>query len=61
MLTMTGRKTGQARTVPVFYLVDGDSLVVVGSYGGDDRTPAWFLNLLSNPDVEVERDGRRSP
>jgi deazaflavin-dependent oxidoreductase (nitroreductase family) len=55
LLTTTGRKSGKQHTVPVLYLADGDSLVVVGSYGGDDRTPAWFLNLLANPDVEVER------
>lgn len=55
LLTTTGRKSGKQHTVPVLYLTDGDALVVVGSYGGDDRTPAWFLNLLANPDVTVER------
>lgn len=61
LLTTTGRKTGKQHTVPVLYLVDGDSLVVVGSYGGDDRTPAWFLNLLANPDVTVERGAEKVP
>lgn len=59
LLTTTGRKSGKQHTVPVLYLVDGDALVVVGSYAGDDRTPAWFLNLLSNPDVEVERGAKK--
>jgi deazaflavin-dependent oxidoreductase (nitroreductase family) len=59
LLTTTGRKTGKQHTVPVLYLVDGDALVVVGSYGGDDRTPAWFLNLLANPDVTVERGAEK--
>jgi deazaflavin-dependent oxidoreductase (nitroreductase family) len=26
---------------------------VVASRGGDDRHPAWFLNLRDNPDVKV--------
>ncbi|MGQ0465494.1 MAG: nitroreductase family deazaflavin-dependent oxidoreductase [Sporichthyaceae bacterium] len=59
LLTTTGRKSGQRRTVPLLYLADGDALVVVGSYAGDDRTPAWFLNLIANPDVEVERDAKK--
>jgi deazaflavin-dependent oxidoreductase (nitroreductase family) len=57
-LTTTGRRTGEARrsmlTSPV--TLDGD-LVVVASRGGDDRHPAWFLNLEANPDVLVARDG----
>jgi deazaflavin-dependent oxidoreductase (nitroreductase family) len=31
----------------------GDALVIVASRGGDDRHPAWFLNLRDRPDVEV--------
>jgi deazaflavin-dependent oxidoreductase (nitroreductase family) len=32
---------------------EGDVVVLVASYGGDDRHPTWFLNLRSNPEVEV--------
>jgi len=31
--------------------------VLVASYGGDDRNPAWFSNLASNPDVEIVMNG----
>jgi deazaflavin-dependent oxidoreductase (nitroreductase family) len=59
MLTTTGRKSGQPRstmlTVPVR---DGERLVLVASYGGDDRHPTWFLNLRAHPQVEVLMDGR---
>ncbi|MGQ0843883.1 MAG: nitroreductase family deazaflavin-dependent oxidoreductase [Sporichthyaceae bacterium] len=61
LLTTTGRKSGKQHTVPLLYLADGETLVVVGSYAGDDRTPAWFLNLIANPAVEVERDARKVP
>jgi deazaflavin-dependent oxidoreductase (nitroreductase family) len=62
MLTTTGRKSGQPRTTMLTSPVqDGDTLVVVASYGGDDRNPAWFLNLRDHPDVEVTRDGTRRP
>jgi deazaflavin-dependent oxidoreductase (nitroreductase family) len=58
-LTTTGRKTGRARTVMLTSpLQEGTALVVVASRGGDDKPPAWFLNLQDNPRVEVARQGQ---
>jgi deazaflavin-dependent oxidoreductase (nitroreductase family) len=58
MLTTTGRKSGKPRTTMLTSPVrDGDKVVIVASYGGDDRHPAWFLNLRENPDVEVTMEG----
>ncbi len=57
LLTTTGRKTGKQRTTPLAYLEDGDRLVVIGSFGGADVHPAWYLNLVANPDVEVRVRG----
>ena len=54
LLTTTGRKSGKQRTVPLVYTEDGDRLVLVASYGGDPRSPAWFHNLTANPLVTVE-------
>jgi deazaflavin-dependent oxidoreductase (nitroreductase family) len=36
---------------------DGESVVLVASYGGDDRHPQWFLNLRDNPEVEITMEG----
>jgi deazaflavin-dependent oxidoreductase (nitroreductase family) len=37
-----------------------DAWIVVASFGGSSRHPAWFLNLARNPDrVWVSRSGRR--
>jgi deazaflavin-dependent oxidoreductase (nitroreductase family) len=53
-LTTTGRRSGRRRTVMLTSPVrEGDTIVVVGSRGGDDQHPAWFLNLRDHPDVEV--------
>jgi len=53
-LTTVGRKSGQRRTVMLTSPAKhGDAIVVVASRGGDDQHPAWFLNLLEHPDVEV--------
>ncbi len=59
LLTTTGRRSGQPRTVPVVHLADGDRYVVIGSNAGNSRPPAWALNLRANPEAEVEVRGRR--
>jgi deazaflavin-dependent oxidoreductase (nitroreductase family) len=40
--------------MPLLYVPDGDRFVVVGSNGGDDRPPAWWLNLQASPDARVQ-------
>lgn len=62
-LTTTGRRSGERRSVMLTSPVqEGDTIVIVASRGGDDRHPAWFLNLRDDPDVEVAMggEGRRS-
>jgi deazaflavin-dependent oxidoreductase (nitroreductase family) len=54
LLTTTGRRSGERRTVPLTYFEDGDAFVVVGSRGGAPRHPAWYLNLEADPAVEVQ-------
>jgi F420H(2)-dependent quinone reductase len=53
LLTTTGRRTGKQRTVPLCSIRAGDDVVVIGSYGGLDQPPAWWLNLQANPHAEV--------
>jgi F420H(2)-dependent quinone reductase len=59
LLTTTGRRSGEPRTAPVLYLADGERMVVIGSNAGNERPPAWSLNLQSNPDADVEIRGAR--
>jgi F420H(2)-dependent quinone reductase len=56
LLTTTGRRTGRERTMPLLYVPDRDRFVVVGSNGGDDRPPAWWLNLQAWPAAQVQVD-----
>lgn len=60
-LTTTGRKSGATRTVMLTVPVrtDDDEIVLVASYGGDDRYPAWYHNLGANPEVEVVTLGEK--
>ena len=57
-LTTKGRRSGQRRTSMLTspYQENGD-YVIVASRGGDDRHPAWFLNLRDHPEVEASISG----
>jgi len=59
LLTTTGRKSGQPRTAPVLYLADGERFVVINTNAGNQKTPAWSLNLKANPEAEVEVGRKR--
>jgi F420H(2)-dependent quinone reductase len=60
LLTTRGRKSGESRHVTLNYMPDGRSFVVIASYGGEDRDPAWWQNLKANPDADVLLDGKRT-
>jgi len=57
-LTTIGCKSGKSRTTMLTTpLEEGDNVVLVASWGGDDRDPMWYSNLVANPDVEVVFSG----
>ncbi len=53
LLYFRGRKSDQIRRVPLVCIEDGDDLLIVGSKGGADRHPAWYLNVDADPNVWV--------
>ncbi|MGH7895348.1 MAG: nitroreductase family deazaflavin-dependent oxidoreductase [Candidatus Binatia bacterium] len=57
LLTTTGRKSGERRTVPLTYMPDGERYVLVASNGGADRHPAWWLNLERSPRAQIQVRG----
>jgi F420H(2)-dependent quinone reductase len=59
LLTTTGRRSGQPRCAPVVYLADGERVIVIGSNAGNERAPAWSLNLTENPSAEVQAGSKR--
>lgn len=61
LLHHVGRKSGEARVAPVVYLNDGEDLVVVASYGGAPKHPAWFHNLKATPETVIEVGRERRP
>ena len=49
-----GARTGTERVTPLVYLPYQDAFVVFGSKAGAPTHPHWFLNLVANPETDVE-------
>lgn len=60
LLTTRGHRTGRRHTVPLLYLRDGRSLLVVASYGGRPRHPTWYENLGADSKVTVQVKSRKT-
>ncbi len=59
-LTTVGAKSGRRHTVPLIWFPDGDnSCLVVASFGGAVKHPAWYVNMAKNPDKVWIKIGKR--
>jgi deazaflavin-dependent oxidoreductase (nitroreductase family) len=54
LLTTTGRKSGEPRTTPVGYRIDGDRMYIHTVNAGRPQVPQWYFNLVANPEVTLE-------
>ncbi len=54
LLHTRGVKSGEPRIHPLAYIADGDRVVVTAPNGGRDQHPAWYYNILADPNVSVE-------
>ncbi len=59
VLETVGARTGQPRHVPLLYLEEGGSFVVLASNFGQEKPPAWLANLRGRPTAHVLLRGRR--
>jgi deazaflavin-dependent oxidoreductase (nitroreductase family) len=53
MVTTTGAKSGQPRTVPLLALPTDDGVAVIASNFGQRHQPSWYYNLRANPEGEM--------
>lgn len=61
-LTTTGAKSGLPRSVPLVAVPQAnDQIIVIASNWGQAKHPAWYYNLLAQPQVTVTRNGRSQP
>ncbi|MEE6177549.1 nitroreductase family deazaflavin-dependent oxidoreductase [Mycobacterium sp. 050134] len=54
LLTTTGARSGQARVSPLAYFRIDGRLIIIGSFAGSPKDPAWVHNLRANPRARVE-------
>ena len=54
LLHHTGAKSGEDRIAPLAYMEDDGRYAIFASKGGAPENPAWFHNLIANPDTKVE-------
>ena len=53
LLITRGRKSGEEKMLPLIYKKVGDAHVIIASKGGAPAHPAWYLNLVAEPDCEI--------
>ena len=54
LLHHRGARTGVERITPVVGVRDSDDWIIAASRRGARQNPAWFHNVLAQPDVEIE-------
>jgi deazaflavin-dependent oxidoreductase (nitroreductase family) len=61
LLIVRGAKSGAERRTPLVFTRDGERVLLVASRGGDARHPAWYHNVVANPEVRFSIDGDERP
>jgi deazaflavin-dependent oxidoreductase (nitroreductase family) len=61
LLDHVGARSGTKRTSPLLYVRDGEDLVIVASKGGFPKHPAWYHNLIANPNTTVQVGSEKLP
>lgn len=54
LLHTVGAKSGQPRLSPLAYLTLDGKMIIVGSYAGAPKHPAWVHNLRADPRARIE-------
>ncbi len=58
VVTTTGAKSGQPRSIPLIHLPHGENKLLVASQGGMPGNPAWYYNVVAHPEVRILVDGQ---
>lgn len=58
LVTMKGARSGRTITIPLMYVPHENGFVLVASQGGAPKHPAWYHNLVKNPEIEITFEGQ---
>jgi len=53
-ITVTGRKSGRDISIPVWFVLEGDTLYLLPVQGSDTQ---WYRNVLKNPKIRIDARG----
>ena len=53
-ITVTGRKSGRAISIPVWFVLDGDKVYLLPVQGSDTQ---WYKNVLAKPRIGIDARG----
>jgi deazaflavin-dependent oxidoreductase (nitroreductase family) len=56
-LTVTGRKSGRAISIPVWFVFEDDKLYLLPVQGSDTQ---WYKNVLRNPIIQIDARGTQA-
>ncbi len=56
-ITVTGRKSGRAITIPIWFVLEEDTLYLLPVHGSDTQ---WYKNALENPLLQIEARGTKA-
>lgn len=54
LLHTTGARSGRPRVSPLAYLTIDGRMIIIGSYAGAPKDPAWVHNLRAHPRARIE-------
>ena len=54
LIRYRGRKSGRTMITPLSYADRGGEVIIVGSKGGSDAHPAWYLNVVAGETVDFQ-------
>ncbi|MCY4044800.1 MAG: nitroreductase family deazaflavin-dependent oxidoreductase [Cellvibrionales bacterium] len=60
IVTMTGKKSGIKREIPLIHLPHGVDKYIVASQGGMNKNPVWYYNIAANPNIEIMVYGKNN-
>jgi deazaflavin-dependent oxidoreductase (nitroreductase family) len=53
-ITVTGRKSGRAISIPVWFVLEDDTLYLLPVQGSNTQ---WYKNVLKNPSIRIKAGG----
>jgi len=54
IVTMRGHASGKVRKIALMRVEHEGAYALVASYGGAPKHPAWYDNLVADPNVEIQ-------